>query len=453
MKKNYAIPSLKKSSIGKLSNIILILIIATLSTNGFGQTTLSTTGITGWLNNNGSGTATFNLQNTNAFPITITSVEGLSGTAGLTSADIWYKTTPVSAAPGAISVANGWVLGATGTYTAVANTTTLVTQVILSGISVVIPAGVTYGIAVSSYSGATGRQRYFTMTAGFLPTTTVSAGGVNIIMGTGISYAGGAPPAAPTNNPRGWIGKLTFTGSGGACTNPITPGTSTAVPSSGICTGVPLALNVTGATSGTNQTYQWQSCPTIAGTYSNVGSLQTSPGLNTTTTSTLYYRCEMICSAGTPAYSTPVLVTINPAFPGGTYTINSALATGGGNYQTFAAAVAAISCGISGPVIFNVNASSGPYNEQIDIPSIGGTSAINTVTFNGNGRGLTFAATLSTAPHTLVLNGTDYININNLIIFILLLFYDYFYLYELCFNTVFRYTTHSFSRRGFVITF
>ena len=45
-----------------------------------------------------------------------------------------------------------------------------------------------------------------------------------------------------------------------------------------------------------------------------------------------------------------------------------------------------------------------------------GASAANTITFNGNGCTLTFAATLSTAPSTFELTGADYVTVNNLII-------------------------------------
>lgn len=66
----------------------------------------------------------------------------------------------------------------------------------------------------------------------------------------------------------------------------------------------------------------------------------------------------------------------------GNYTINPALATGGNNYQTFTAAVSALSTnGVSGPVVFTVSA--GTYTESFTINSITGASAINTVTFQG----------------------------------------------------------------------
>ncbi|MBK9477537.1 MAG: T9SS type A sorting domain-containing protein [Bacteroidetes bacterium] len=212
------------------------------------------------------------------------------------------------------------------------------------------------------------------------------------------------------------IGAYEFEGIGaGGCTTPPTPGTATATPNSGICPGATIVLDLTGASGGIGQTYQWQSSATSGSGFTNIGGSQGGSLLNTTATTTLYYRCLVTCSGNTQT-STEVLVTLNPALPAGTYTINSALPTGGTNYQTFNDAVAALSCGIAGPIVFHVDASSGPYVEQVQIGSIFGTSAVNTITFNGNGRELTFAATLSTAPGTFVLNGADYIVVNNLTI-------------------------------------
>lgn len=98
----------------------------------------------------------------------------------------------------------------------------------------------------------------------------------------------------------------------------------------------------------------------------------------------------------------------------GTYTINSAAATGGGNYQTFTAAVNALSsCGVSGPVIFNVVPGSGPYSEQISIPAITNASATNTITFNGNGETMS-RSTTSSKRYIIRLYGADYITIKDL---------------------------------------
>jgi hypothetical protein len=184
--------------------LIIVLMLAGICTKA--QTTLSSTSFT---NNNGSGTVTFNLQNTNGYDIIITSVAGVTGSSGSLTCEVWYKTTPLSGSPGAISTANGWVLGATGSFTGVSNTSSSTTQPFLTNTNVVIPANTTYAMAIF----ATG-QRYSTISSG---TTTFSAGGVNFITGTNFGYGGGTPPATPGNSPRGWIGQLTFIP---ACINP-----------------------------------------------------------------------------------------------------------------------------------------------------------------------------------------------------------------------------------------
>ena len=168
----------------------------------FSQTTL----FTGFTNNNGSGTVTFNLQNTNNYDVIITSIEGVVGSSGTTTAGIWYKTSPISGSPGNISSANGWNLAASGTFTGVANTSSNNTQVFLSNLTFILPANTTYGMAVCAYSGTSGRQRYSTISGN----PTISGGGVNLLTGVGIGYGGGVPPATPGNSPRGWIGKITF---------------------------------------------------------------------------------------------------------------------------------------------------------------------------------------------------------------------------------------------------
>jgi len=94
----------------------------------------------------------------------------------------------------------------------------------------------------------------------------------------------------------------------------------------------------------------------------------------------------------------------------GTYTIGS-----GGNYASFAAAIAAMnSCGVAGPITFNVLA--GTYNERVVMPKITGVSATNTVTFEGPSTG---TATIkhtgnSSQRATLVFNGCEYITFKKL---------------------------------------
>jgi PKD repeat protein len=66
----------------------------------------------------------------------------------------------------------------------------------------------------------------------------------------------------------------------------------------------------------------------------------------------------------------------------GYYTINGAQASSGKNFKTFTDAVSILnSCGITGPVVFTVAA--GIYKDSVQINNIPGSSATNTITFNG----------------------------------------------------------------------
>lgn len=99
----------------------------------------------------------------------------------------------------------------------------------------------------------------------------------------------------------------------------------------------------------------------------------------------------------------------------GTQTINSAVTTGGTNYQTFTDfAYAVNNYGICGPVVVNVATGSGPYNEQITILQVPGISSTNTITINGNGTTITANSTDAGNRATIRLNGADHVHVNNL---------------------------------------
>lgn len=255
----------------------------------------------------------------------------------------------------------------------------------------------------------------FDISAGTNPWTTAGFSWFkDPITGRTLSYVGSTPAGATLPNLRTVRAQMqiTYVGSG-ACTNPPTAGTATATPPGPVCSGASIALNLSGNTTGTGQTYQWESGPSAGGPWSPIGGVQSSPLLNINPGSTLFYHCVVTCGVSSTSSSVQLIVT-----PGlsGAYTINSALATGGTNFQTFTAAIAALSCGITGPVIFNVVSSSGPYTEQISIPVVGGASSTNTITFNGNGNTLQFSSSNSAARHIIQLNGADYITFNNLVI-------------------------------------
>lgn len=97
----------------------------------------------------------------------------------------------------------------------------------------------------------------------------------------------------------------------------------------------------------------------------------------------------------------------------GTYTIGPSAA----DFPTFAAALSAMqNCGISGPVVFNVQ--SGTYTEQLSFPEIGGASATNTITFQsltGVNTDVTLQFATTTANnYVLQLNAADHFRFKNM---------------------------------------
>jgi len=112
----------------------------------------------------------------------------------------------------------------------------------------------------------------------------------------------------------------------------------------------------------------------------------------------------------------------------GTYTIDAKSAASSTNYQSFVSIFGDMyngtrtdggtsnGSGLSGPVTINVVSASGPYTEQVTIFQITGISATNTIKVNGNGNTIQFSATSTTASHTILLDGADYVTIDNLVV-------------------------------------
>jgi hypothetical protein len=183
-----------------------------------------------------------------------------------------------------------------------------------------------------------------------------------------------------------------------------------------VCVGENVNLTATGVSFGTGTVYQWQ-VSTDGTNFSNVSG-GNSVNYNTgPLAGTVWYRLEVTCGALT-AVSTPVqVIVIGTPLAGGTYTINSNLPTGGTNYFSFSDFFGAVNCGgITGPVVLNVVQGSGPYTEAFTIGAIGGTSAINTLTINGNGEVVQFANTDNTKRATITMEGSSHVIIDNLII-------------------------------------
>ncbi len=93
----------------------------------------------------------------------------------------------------------------------------------------------------------------------------------------------------------------------------------------------------------------------------------------------------------------------------GTYTVGGL----GADFSDLTSAVNSLICGISGPILFNVNP--GIYNESIVIPEVQGTSSINTITFDGGSSATTSIEWTSVTGSSAVVNldGTDHVTFKN----------------------------------------
>src|SRR5688572_22610961 len=98
----------------------------------------------------------------------------------------------------------------------------------------------------------------------------------------------------------------------------------------------------------------------------------------------------------------------------GAYSINKNAAASATNFISFtAAAQALVSNGVGGAVTITVVPNSGPYNEQVILPVIPGTSAANTVTFEGSGNTVSGAGTTANQG-VFTFSGADFVKLNNL---------------------------------------
>lgn len=110
-----------------------------------------------------------------------------------------------------------------------------------------------------------------------------------------------------------------------------------------------------------------------------------------------------------------VLSNIYTTLVAGTYTINQGASASATNFTSFNQLATALNGGITGPVVVNVVASSGPYSEQVTFKAIPGASATNTVTINGNNNTVQYSAG-STNYDQVTLNGAKHMTIQNLTI-------------------------------------
>jgi hypothetical protein len=346
--------------------------------------------------NNGQQGVTFELS-TNA-DIIITGFANTFNT-GAQTAEIWYRIGGVQHATGTapnISTANGWVMLANNISVTGNNTTPVP---IPGNFSLNIPANTDVGFFIG------GGMRYQTHAG---PPDQFSDATITIKTGTNFGYGGGIP--SPTFHPRQFLGSVTYEFAA-PCTAPPAAGNATAA-ATDVCVNTTTDLSLSNNSTGLGQTYQWQSSLDNI-TWTNIPGA-TSLNHTITVIDTAWYRCLVTCSTQT-ATSTPVQVNAVGSALSGTYTINQFAAPSATNFETFTDFVQALTCGgVSGPVIANVVPGTGPYNEQILFEAIGGASATNTVTINGNGNWLTFLSTNTSERYTLAMDGTEYLTIDSL---------------------------------------
>ncbi len=361
--------------------LLLGIIIIIYSSNLFAQTTISTqVGSTNYTGGNGlagNTGVTFVVENTSGGPINLTQVATYLQTASNgTAVSLWYHPTSLSGATPNVTSADGWVL--ITSKSSVSVPTEGVTN-LFDNLLFTIPNATSYRFAIQStinirYSGATPVPSPSTFTSGGV----ILKSGDVLINGSNVGYSVTFPAGTLGNTPRWFTGSITFVPAA-PCVAP--PNAGTAVTNSTLaCPNTPFGLSLQGASFGTGLTYQWQSSLDSITWIDQVGA--TNSTFNTSALQNTYYRCKLTCNSVSDT-SNPVRVLMRPILSGGTYTINSNLPTASTNFNSFNDALLAMSCGVAGPVIFNVD--SNTYTGKITINNIPGLSATNSVVFNGNG--------------------------------------------------------------------
>lgn len=167
------------------------------------------------------------------------------------------------------------------------------------------------------------------------------------------------------------------------CTAPPTAGTAVSSVSS-ICANTPFTLNMSGVSSGTGITSQWQISTTgTSGSFTNILNA-TNSSLTTTQTATRFYRYYVTCSAQTDTSAAVQIITITTPFSG-VITVDTSLTLSGTNYHSLRQLASDLTCrGVSGSVTVNV---AGYHTEKsdVDFGTIPGVSSLNPLVINGNG--------------------------------------------------------------------
>jgi hypothetical protein len=104
------------------------------------------------------------------------------------------------------------------------------------------------------------------------------------------------------------VSSITYIGPASACTNPIIAGSTVSTPANA-CPLQNISLSLDGATLASGISYQWQSSTDGVSFTDIAGAINSS--YVTTQSTTVYYQCVLICSAGSTSTSTPIQVDMN----------------------------------------------------------------------------------------------------------------------------------------------
>lgn len=390
--------------------LLLGIIIIISGRESFSQTTISTqVGSTNYTAGNGlSGNTgiTFVVENNSGGPINLTQVATyLQTSSNGTNVTLWYHPTSLSGATPNVTTTDGWV-----EITSKSNVLVPAEGVIdlFDNLLFTIPNATSYRFAIQStvnirYSGTSPVPSPSTFTSGGV---SLKSGDV-LINGSNVGYSVTFPAGTLGNNPRWFTGSITYVPAA-PCTTP--PNAGVAVSNNNLaCPNTAFGLSLQGASFGTGLTYQWQSSTDSITWADQVGA--TNSTFNTAALQNTYYRCILTCNSVSDT-STPVKVNMRTLLSGGTYTINSNLPTAGTNFNSFADAIVGMSCGVAGPVVFNVD--SNTYTGKLTVNNIVGLSATNTVTFNGNGSKIIHTSDASDPTnYVLQIKDANYITFDN----------------------------------------
>jgi PKD repeat protein len=368
---------------------------------------------TNHISNNGSGMVTFHVQNTNTYDIIITEFRSMTSLAGgvttvLYNPVAYTGTTWTAGIVGAGQ--NGWILAGNGTA-AVANVTTP----FLTGPNLVtIPAGATYGFAVSVAS-----LRYMTLTLG-AGVNTFSGGGVNILTGDGIGWSTSVVPVTPSIHPRGFIGGITWIPGTPPAPNDagVTGFINPSIPTCSFNDTVTVTIKNYGSDTLTSASVNWSLNNVNQTAAFWTGSLAPGQSTNVFVGTATYVAGDNLASWTTNPNGViePLANSVNDSsFLLGLSTGLSGLYTIGGTTPDFTDVTSAIAAldfaGVCGPVVFNIR--TGVYTDQFDLGQIVGMDATNTVTFKsetGDRDDVTFnyASTSLANNYVVKMNGADY---------------------------------------------